>query len=188
MKEQPKLAVKIREAYEVYKPSFPVAKTVRKMLLGIPQKYLNGIGTVVVRDYESYNRKRKRQKYRGKKEKLKLNECRGFYHAACGGEPAWIELIIDKIIPDGQRMVWKIPFIREMRISQALYHEIGHHLHETVAPEYKEKENVADEWERKLSYYYFYHRYGYILVPLSWLARPFKKTIKKILKERKNKH
>ncbi len=38
----------------------------------------------------------------------------------------------------------RIPLIREGKIADVLFHEIGHHIHFTCRPEYREKEDVAD--------------------------------------------
>ena len=37
--------------------------------------------------------------------------------------------------------------LRDIGFGHVLFHEIGHHIHNTVRPEYDEKEDVADKWD-----------------------------------------
>jgi hypothetical protein len=48
-------------------------------------------------------------------------------------------------------------------VAQTLYHEIGHHIHYTIRPEYKEKEDVADRWSKKLTAKFLRRKYWYII-------------------------
>ena len=64
-----------------------------------------------------------------------------------------------------------------MQFSEVLFHEIGHHIHKTQAPEFKEREDVAESWEKRLCKIYFRKRYwyltpiAYVLYPLFWLKK-----------------
>ena len=42
------------------------------------------------------------------------------------------------------------------------FHEIGHHVHRTVRPEYREKEDVADVWKVRLQRNYYRRRFRWI--------------------------
>ena len=55
-------------------------------------------------------------------------------------------------------------------MAEVLYHEIGHHLHRTVAREHEETENVAEKWRRRLSRYYLRRKYWYF-IPVAYLTR-----------------
>jgi hypothetical protein len=46
-----------------------------------------------------------------------------------------------------------------------LFHEIGHHVHATVRPEFREKEDIADDWGKKLTGNYIFNRYWYVPRP-----------------------
>lgn len=48
-------------------------------------------------------------------------------------------------------LVW-IPLLREISIGEVLYHELGHHIHACARPEHREKEDVADDWGRKMEW------------------------------------
>ncbi len=52
--------------------------------------------------------------------------------------------------------------------GQILYHELGHHVH-AVIPEYREKEDVADDWSVRFSAAYLRRAYWY-LFPFLWSA------------------
>ena len=133
---------------------------------GIPQKYIGGLKTIVVRESTTLNHKRRRSKTYLRKVKVKIKECLGLYHQKWNREPAWIELFIDNIYDGVPKFVLFIPFFRELILAQVLHHEIGHHIHYTKIPEFKEKEDVAEKWTGKLFNYYFWHTYWYILGPL----------------------
>ena len=56
------------------------------------------------------------------------------------GYPAWI---------------LKIGSIAAVAFSRTLFHELGHHIHKTQAPEHFEREDVADKWKRRVSRNFF---------------------------------
>ena len=45
-----------------------------------------------------------------------------------------------------------------------LFHEIGHHIHRTIRPEYREKEDVADVWKVRLQRNYHKQRFGWVRI------------------------
>lgn len=56
-----------------------------------------------------------------------------------------------------------MPFLRDLFFAPTLFHEIGHHIHKTARPEFREREDVAEDWEGKLSRRYFWRRYWYLM-------------------------
>lgn len=54
----------------------------------------------------------------------------------------------------------RIPLLREGKIADVLFHEIGHHIHFTSRPEYREKEDVADVWKVRLQDNYNRQRFS----------------------------
>ena len=69
---------------------------------------------------------------------------------ANGSQP-WIEIFVDNVLRGWEKGWWlKLGFLREGQIGDVLFHEIGHHIHYTVSPEYREKEDVADRLEGEL--------------------------------------
>jgi hypothetical protein len=81
-----------------------------------------------------------------------------------------IELRVDSILSslEGSKCS-RIKPIREIAFGQVLFHEIGHHIHATMRPEHREKEDVADRGARKLNRDYVRQHYGY-LIPVIMLA------------------
>jgi hypothetical protein len=74
------------------------------------------------------------------------------------------------------RLGW-IPFVRDGSFGLVLFHEIGHHVHATVAPEYLEKEDVADAWAKRLWKKFARQKYWF-LVPVAPLLRAWVKVIR----------
>lgn len=58
-----------------------------------------------------------------------------------------------------------LPLLRNIGFGLVLFHELGHHIHHTIRPEYTEKEDVAENWAAKLTVNLIRKRYWY-LVPL----------------------
>lgn len=77
---------------------------------------------------------------------------------------------MDKTIEDYPRWLLCLGVVRDSLIAKVLFHEWGHHLHYTQAPEFRDKEDVADEWARKLSRSYLRRRYWY-LIPVAAMFR-----------------
>lgn len=98
--------------------------------------------------------------------------CRGLYHPAWRGEPAWIELFVDTVVESTPRPLLRLPPWRDLEVASVLFHELGHHIHDTHDPEHREPEVVAEAWCVRLSRAYFRRRYWY-LVPLVVALRPF---------------
>jgi len=46
-----------------------------------------------------------------------------------------------------------------------LYHELGHHVHYFIRPEYKEKEDVADDWRNRFMANFLRKKYWYAVWP-----------------------
>ena len=67
-----------------------------------------------------------------------------------------------------------IPLIRNLAIAAVLYHELGHHVHLFIRPEYREKEDVADEWKKRFTTIFIQRRYWY-LIPLIRALKMFRR-------------
>jgi hypothetical protein len=87
----------------------------------------------------------------------------GLYHQAWQGEKAWVEIFVDRILNSASKQGWmfKMPVVRDLFLSRVLFHEIGHHIHATVRPEFREKECVAEGWESRLQKNYIRQNYPY---------------------------
>jgi hypothetical protein len=65
-------------------------------------------------------------------------------------------------------------------VARVRFHEIGHHFHATIRPEFEEREDVADRWQVKLETIYYSKERPCIRL-LSMFAKPFDPAIKRIL-------
>ncbi len=148
-------------------PALDLAPTVKLLLRYVPELYLSGLNYIELTN-STTTRKLRRGKTWSRRKKVKLSECLGFY---CGDH---VTLLVDKLLEGGPQWVLRFPILRALWVGHVLYHEIGHHIHATQRPEYKEKEDVAEEWKRRLLRELFIRRYGYlrpVRKPLWWLLR-----------------
>jgi len=169
--------VAVVEAYNQYQPPAGFRRGVETLLAGVPERCLAGLGQVILRDAEGLLRRERRSKTRSRGRKVPLSACRGLYHASRSGRSAHVELFVDNIVDSWPSGLLRIPFLRDIAISETLFHELGRHMHATVAPEFREREDVADAWRKRLRRHYFRRRYWYLLPllwPLSLLARVFR--------------
>ncbi len=180
-----KHGITIRKAYKDYEPPFDVVATVNRLLNGVPPKRLAGLKTVVVSSSLNLSKKVRKAKAKARGRSYELGKRRGSYHQKWRNEPAWIELLVDNILRHWQRSLFHFTLFRDLAVAETLFHEIGHHIHDTQAPEYKEKEDVADKWERRLTRHYCRRRYWY-LIPFFLLLRFILKPLEVLRKRRKN--
>lgn len=173
----------IQEVYSAYTPPMPIGTAVRRMVSHIPQEYLRGLRTIVIRDSGSLNHDRRRAKTWSRKKKVRMADCRGLYHERQGQDSAWIELFADNILGNvsgKNRLFWRIPFVQDLFLSRTLFHEIGHHIHKTIAPRHTEREDNADKWMLRLGRRYFIRKYWYLAplhLALSLIYRCFKGSL-----------
>jgi len=91
-------------------------------------------------------------KSRGRK--VKQAEARGLYHQAWKGQHAWVEIFVDNTLNFYEKRPWKwlllFGYFREGELGGVLFHEIGHHIDTAIRPEFREKEDIADDWSQRL--------------------------------------
>ncbi len=176
--------VQLVENYKDFTAPDWVPKAINRLLDGIPDKYLNGLGSVLLSNSEGLDRRRTRQKTLSRKRRVAIKDCRGLYFQKWQGRPARIEVFVDKIIAGWPAVILKIPYGQDVAFGGVIYHELWHHIHKTSSPEYKEREDVAEEWERKLAKLYFPVRYWYLkplvkmLQPVVWLLKLLRKLVR----------
>lgn len=154
----------IREFYSNYRPPRYANKTIQKLIRTVPEKYLQGLGCIVLTNHSALSRRDRLGKVTSRKRRIPQSFVRGRYHYAYHGEMAWIELFVDKLEVDTAKVSW-IPLLREIAFGYTLFHEVGHHIGCRMRPESREKEDVADDWSKKLSGNFFRIEYRY-LVPV----------------------
>jgi len=147
------------------------------MLASVPPKYLIGLKRVVLTNSSGLPRKRRRDVTKSRGRKVKIAEARGLYHPKWNNEPAWIEIFVDNTLRSWEASGWlKHVFSAAGEIGDVLFHEIGHHIHFTARPEYREKEDVADIWRVRLRTNYFQIRHP-ILRAIGYPFRPLARLL-----------
>jgi len=174
---RPKLVTYFHE----YTPPFDVRPLLLRMLRSLPPEYLVGLDSIVLTSTDTFSRKRRRSKTRSRGRTVKVVKTLGLYHRGQEGKNAWIEIFVDRIFDGWERGFWlKLPLARDFLLAPVLFHEIGHHIHTTIRPEFREREDVADRWQVKLETIYYTKERPSIRL-LSMFARPFRPAIKRIL-------
>ena len=167
--------VQIVENYRDYTPPIDVVAAVRELLDGTDETHLRGLKVVVLTNSDALSGKRRRGRSWSRGRKARHTHVRGLYHAADRGEPAWIELFVDKIVERLPRWLLRVRLGRTFTLGSTFFHELGHHLHATRHPEHREPEDVADRWATTLSRQYVRRRHRLarlLLPPLVVVLRP----------------
>ncbi|MFY9746949.1 MAG: hypothetical protein WA891_09190 [Acidobacteriaceae bacterium] len=150
-------------SFSGYEPPFDPAPIVRRMLDSVPKNYLAGLGAVVLSNAGGLSGKRRTAKVKSRKRRAGLAAARGLYHSASHGSRAWIEIFVDNTLRGWETGWWlRIPYVREGRLADVFFHELGHHIHYAVRPEHREKEDVADVWKVRLQRNYNRQRFRWI--------------------------
>jgi hypothetical protein len=162
--------IEIRENYRAFLPPPWFRPTVERLLKSLRTEQLGGLQSIILTDSASIGRGKTRR-VGGKK--FHRNECRGFYHRQWRGRPAWIQLVTDDIIKGSGYPTSLLHFqlFRDLAVAEPLYHEIGHHLHETVGSTTPGGEEAAEYWRKRLSKSYGRSRYWYVR-PIFAALRP----------------
>jgi hypothetical protein len=162
--------IRINETYSGYRPPVNVVKVVRRLLAGVPDQYIRGLDCVVLTNLSGQPRRNRLGKIPSRGRRIARSRVAGLYHEKWKGQPPWIELYVDQILKHWPRWVIWIPYARDIAIADVFYHELGHHVHLFIRPEYREEEDVADDWQRKFMKIFFRREYWY-LKPLFKLTR-----------------
>jgi len=169
---QARPAPRIVEAYKDYSPPPQVLRIVRVLLQYVPPEQLAGLKTIVLTNHAALSHDKRRHKLRSRGRQVGMRRVLGSYHQAWKGNPAWIDMFVDLIVDRYTHPVmFYLPVLPYMPFAEVLYHEIGHHIHKTSRPEFREREDVADKWRDKLEGRFLRRRYWY-LSPLFAVAQP----------------
>lgn len=152
----------IREFYRDYKPRLDVKRMVRELLATVPPEYLTGLKSVLLTNRSAVSRDQRRQKIRQGGRNHELAKSLGAYYKATRSRPATVSLFVDNILDSVPRWTLWFGMIRYVLVGSVLYHEIGHHIHRTQKPVYKDREAVAEDWSTKLGFRFFRKRYWYL--------------------------
>jgi hypothetical protein len=157
----------IIENYRDFEPPSQVRKLVEELVESVPRNYLKGLKTIVLCNRAALTRDQRRQKVWGRGRKYRLVEARGAYYRATNSRPATVWLYVDNILKASPAWMLRIPVACYAEFGEVLFHEIGHHIHTVHVPIYDGKENVAEDWSRKLTQQFFRKHYWY-LVPFRY--------------------
>ncbi|HKV93825.1 MAG TPA: hypothetical protein VJW20_14860 [Candidatus Angelobacter sp.] len=152
--------IPIYENYGKYKPRLNARKIVENLFVTVDPNYLRGLGSVVL-SCQGQLRRTRRRKYLSRGRRVPDSRVLGYYRPHWKGQPAFIEIYVDKILERYPLLFLRLPVVGFMLIGKVLFHELGHHLHYTSHPEFKEKEDVADRWSKTLMKTAFRKRYRY---------------------------
>jgi hypothetical protein len=172
--ESVSLGVKVNEAYKGWSAPGWVHKVTRGLLEAVDPRHLRGLQAVVLTNRQALTRDRKRAKVRWRSRKVRIVDSLGLYHHATPREGAWIELMTDSVLAGAPRWAWSFAIVRDGLFADTLYHEIGHHIHAVHAPEYRERENVADEWRNRLTRAMYRHRHPVFARLMAVAVTPFR--------------
>ena len=134
---------------------------------------MRGLDCVVLTNQSGAPRRERLGKVTSRKRRVPQSRVFGRYHPAYNGKLAWIELLVDNL-SRGISLHPLVPFLRTAVFGHVLFHEIGHHIDATIKPEFREKEDVADSWSKKLGKIYFRKRYGFprpVGIVIAWVLR-----------------
>jgi len=159
--------IEIIEHYKDYEPPKAVLKSLKRLIRYTDKKYLVGISYVELTNTAALNRELRREKTKSRKKSGFLHDSLGWYCEKWKDEPAYIVLLTDHIFSSNLskwRLYFNFPV--DARLSMTFFHELGHHIHKTKIPEYRETENVADDWKFRLYFQFVKMRYWYLLLLL----------------------
>ncbi|MGB6995498.1 MAG: hypothetical protein WBG00_19915 [Thermoanaerobaculia bacterium] len=157
------IVVDIVESYRDWAPPIDVNRVVSRLLSDTASRYQIGLASVVLTNASGLSHDRRREKTRHRGRKVGIAEIRGAYHQKWQGDPAWVEVFVDNTLNGIPLWLLRLPILQDAIVADVLFHEIGHHLHATQAPEHREPEDVAERWERRLWRQYARRHYWYLL-------------------------
>jgi hypothetical protein len=172
-RDQQSMRPEIVENYKDFEAPANFRKLLDDLLEAVPAKYLVGLKTIVLANQSALTRDQRRQKIWSRNRKVRLKEVRGCYYRATKSSPATVWLYVDNILRSEVPSFRRMPFLRYDALGTVLYHEIGHHIHAVHKPVFEGKEDIAEDWSKKLLGRFFRQRYWYLrpVVYPVWLLR-----------------
>jgi hypothetical protein len=169
----------IVESYRDFEPPSNFRRLIETLLLYVPPKHLIGLQTIVLTNRSGLTRDKRRQKVWSRNRKILLADASGSYSRATKSSPATVSLYVDNLARNAGWML-RVPFVRYMMPADVLYHEVGHHIHTVHKPIHEEREDVAEDWSRKLYAHFVRKHYWYIYPFLYIVARIVSPIAKKL--------
>jgi hypothetical protein len=161
--------VEIVEAYKDWQPPIDGRRAVAAVMSAVPKQHLTGLDRVVLTNAGGLNRAQRRKKTKWRRQTRHSREALGTYAQPWQGRAAYINLFVDNIVAQCPRAA-RFPPIRDALFADILFHEIGHHIHVTRTKQFREREDVADEWARKLGELYLRRKRWYLVPLIRWFG------------------
>jgi hypothetical protein len=98
--------IPIREIYRGYAPPIDATNVTLRLLRSVPEKYLKGLGCVVLTNQSGLSRKYRVGKVWRKNKKMLKTDIGGLYHPRRQTEPPWIELYVDRMFESFRRALY----------------------------------------------------------------------------------
>jgi hypothetical protein len=176
----------IVESYRDFEPPSNFRDRIETLLRYVPPKYLLGLATIVLTNCAALSRDKRKQKVWSRNRKLRLAEAAGSYSRASKSSPATIWIYVDNIVK-AESTWWRwVPLLRYMMPAEVLYHEIGHHIHSVHRPIHEGRENVAEDWGRKLWGRFGRKHYWYLFPFLYVFARMVSPIVKRLKRTKRS--
>ena len=154
--------VEVTESYKAYTPPVDIAPIVRSLIRYVPEKCLPGLSRVVLTNSSGLSRQERREQTWSRGRKTHIADAHAYYHKVSTVGPARIEIFVDNVTNSCGPQLLRLPLIRDYIVANTLYHEIGHHIHQTIRPEHTDPETAADRWGAQLTAHFFRRRYWYL--------------------------
>ena len=149
--------VVVREDYRVYSAPRWVRPTVERLLASLSQHHTGDLAAVVLTDSAAADARKVRRMRKNRRGVLL-----GRYHHAWAGERAWIEIVVDRIVPTCPKYLAWLQWTRDAAFAHVLFHDVGHHLDATVGAHARSGEPAAEAWSTRLHALHFSKRYWYV--------------------------
>ena len=163
----------IVENYRDFAPPPWLKTIIERALDSVPANYLAGLKTVVLTNQSALTRDQRRQKIWQRSKTHRLADARGAYYRATRSRPASVWLYIDNIMRPLGPCYFRVPIVGVIEFTEVLFHEIGHHIHTVHKPVYDGKENIAEDWSKKLLGRFVRRRYWYAMPVVYPIATAF---------------
>ncbi len=137
---------------------------------------------MVLTNRAALSRDGRRHKTWSRGKKVPLADSMASYQHAWKGQQAWIRVLVDNVLADIPRWALRLPAVPTVCLAMVLYHEVGHHIHATSRPEHREREDVADQWSKRLTRRLVLQRYWYLAPPLALLIPPLRWLVRRRLR------
>jgi len=177
----PRVRPDVVEQYKAFEPPIAFRGMLEELLDSVPANYLVGLKTIVLTNQKALGRDQKRQKTWSRNHMIRLADALDWSNRATRTTSASVFLLVDNIRRSEQSGMQGIPILRYEALGTVLFHEIGHHIHAVHKPVFKQREDVAENWSKKLFVRFIRKRYGYLvpfLYPFGLIHRLLTKSAK----------